>query len=75
LIYSRLTSFIPPAYVDYKKHKQQITNIKILDKRNPPPFMVSCAHSGDEGPTDYIQTKERKTETPKTKTTCSMCRK
>jgi hypothetical protein len=39
---------------------KQITNNKTLDKRNPPPLTVSCAPSGDEGPTVYIQTKERK---------------
>jgi hypothetical protein len=41
-------------------NNKQITNYKTLDKRNPLPFTVSCAPSGDEGPTDYIQTKERK---------------
>jgi hypothetical protein len=38
----------------------QITNNITLDKRNPPPLTVSCAPSEDEGPTVYIQTKERK---------------
>jgi hypothetical protein len=38
----------------------KITKNKTLDKRNPPPLMVSCAPSGDEGPTVYIQPKERK---------------
>jgi hypothetical protein len=33
---------------------------KTLDKRNLPPLTVSCAPSGDVGPTVYIQTKERK---------------
>jgi hypothetical protein len=42
---------------------KQITNNKTVDKRNPPPLTVSCAPSGDEGPTVYIQTKERKTKT------------
>jgi hypothetical protein len=46
-------------------NNKQITNNKTLDKRNPPPLTVSCAPSGDEGPTVYIQTKERKTK-PKT---------
>jgi rRNA processing protein Gar1 len=41
-------------------YNKQITNNKTLDKRNPPPLTVSCAPSGDEGPTVYIQTKERK---------------
>jgi hypothetical protein len=41
-------------------NNKQITSNKTLDKRNPPPLMVSCAPSGDEGPTVYIQTKERK---------------
>jgi hypothetical protein len=40
----------------------QITNNKTLDKRNPPPLTVSCAPSGDEGPTVYIQTNETKTK-------------
>jgi hypothetical protein len=40
------------------------------DKRNPPPLTVSCAPSGDEGPTSYIEIKENKkqpTETDKIK--------
>jgi hypothetical protein len=41
-------------------NNKQITNNKTFDKRNPPPLTVSCAPSGDEGPTVYIQTKERK---------------
>jgi hypothetical protein len=41
-------------------NNKQITNNKTLDKRNPPPLTVSCAPSGDEDPTVYIQTKERK---------------
>jgi hypothetical protein len=41
-------------------NNKQITNNKTFDKRNPPPFTVSGAPSGDEGPTVYIQTKERK---------------
>jgi hypothetical protein len=45
-------------------HKQ-ITNNKTLDKRNPPPLTVSCAPSGDEGPTVYIQTKESKQKNTK----------
>jgi hypothetical protein len=44
---------------------KQITNNKTLDKRNPPPLTVSCAPSGDEGPTVYIQTKEKKTKKTK----------
>jgi hypothetical protein len=54
----------PDGIYRLQKHEQQITNIKTFDKRNPPPLTVSCAHSGDEGPTVYIQTKERKTKTP-----------
>jgi hypothetical protein len=42
---------------------KQITNNTTVDKRNPPPLTVSCAPWGDEGPTVYIQTKERKTKT------------
>jgi hypothetical protein len=42
----------------------QITNNKTLANRNPPPLTVSCAPSGDEGPTVYIQTKEKKNKTP-----------
>jgi hypothetical protein len=41
-------------------NNKQITNNKTLDNRNPPPLTVSCAPSGDEGPTVYIQTNERK---------------
>jgi hypothetical protein len=68
LVYSRLTSFTPKGYVDYKNmNNKKITNNKALDKRNPPPLTVSCAPSGDGGPTVYIQTKERKRKT-KTKT-------
>jgi hypothetical protein len=37
----------------------QMTNIT-LEKRKPPPLTVSCAPSGDEDPTVYIQTKEKK---------------
>jgi hypothetical protein len=67
-MYSRLTSFIPTGYVDYKNINIQITNNKTLDKRNPPPLTVSCAPSGDEGPTVYIQTKEiNKTKNQKPK--------
>jgi hypothetical protein len=64
LIDSGLTSVIPKGYADKKKHKQtnKITKNKTLDKRNPPPFTVSCAPSGDEGPTVYIQTKENRKE-------------
>jgi hypothetical protein len=54
-------------------NNKQITNNKALDKRNPPPLIVSCAPSGDEGPTVYIQTKERK-KNKTTKTICSTCR-
>jgi hypothetical protein len=43
-------------------NNKQITNNKTFDKRNPPPLTVSCAPSGDEGPTVYIQTKERKSK-------------
>jgi hypothetical protein len=46
---------------------KQIPNNKTLDKRNPPPLTVSCAPSGDEGPTVYIQTKGRKKKTTKQK--------
>jgi hypothetical protein len=45
----------------------QITNNVTLDKRNPPPLTVSCAPSGDEGPTVDIQTKERKKKHQKNK--------
>jgi hypothetical protein len=48
-------------------NNKQITNNKTLDKRNPPPLTVSCAPSGDEGPTVYIQTKESKKKTKKQK--------
>jgi hypothetical protein len=66
LIYSRLMSFILTGYVDYKNRNNiQITNNKTLDKRNPPPLTVSCAPSGDEGPTVYIQTKEQNNKKPK----------
>jgi hypothetical protein len=41
----------------YQQNIAEASN-KILDKRNPPPLTVSCAPSGDEGPTVYIQTKE-----------------
>jgi hypothetical protein len=51
-------SFSRTGYVDNKKMNKQITNNKTLDKRNPPPLTVSCATSGDEGPSVYIQTKE-----------------
>jgi hypothetical protein len=44
-------------------NNKQITNNKTFDKRNPPPLTVSCAPSGDEGPTVYIQTKERNSKT------------
>jgi hypothetical protein len=48
----------------------QITDNKTLDKRSPPPLMVSYTSLGDEGPIVYIQTKERKKEQKqKTKTT------
>jgi hypothetical protein len=43
-------------------NNKQITNNKTFDKSNPPPLTVSCAPSGDEGPTVYIQTKERKSK-------------
>jgi hypothetical protein len=43
-------------------NNKQITNNKTFDKRNPPPLTVSCASSGDEGPTVYIQTQERKSK-------------
>jgi hypothetical protein len=68
LIYSRLTSFILTGYVDYKNmNNEQITNNKTLHKRNPPPLTVSCAPSGDEGPTVYIQTNDSKKKTKKQK--------
>jgi hypothetical protein len=50
----------PDGICRLQKHEQ--TN-KTLDKRNPPPLTVSCAPSGDEGPTVYIQTKESKKKT------------
>jgi sugar lactone lactonase YvrE len=37
-----------------------VTNNAALDKRNPLPLTVSCASLGHEGPTVYIQTKEKK---------------
>jgi hypothetical protein len=46
---------------------KQITNNKTFDKRNPPRLTVSCAPSRDEGPTVYIETKERKKKTKKQK--------
>jgi hypothetical protein len=46
-------------------NNKQITNNKTRDKRNPPPRMVSCAPSGDEGPTVYIQTNESKKKNKK----------
>jgi hypothetical protein len=58
-----------------QKHEQHTNNQnKTLDKRNPPPLTVSCAPSGDEGPTVYIQTKERRRKNKKTKIICSTCR-
>jgi hypothetical protein len=45
----------------------KITKNKTLDKRNPPLLTVSCAPSGNEGPTAYIQTKERKQQKTKNK--------
>jgi hypothetical protein len=53
-------------------NNKQITNNKTFDIRNLPPLTVSCAPSGDVGPTVYIQKKERKKTT--TKTICSTCR-
>jgi hypothetical protein len=44
----------------------QMTNIT-LEKRKPPPLTVSCAPSGDEDPTVYIQTKEEEKKKPKNK--------
>jgi hypothetical protein len=41
-------------------NNHRMTNDKTLDKTNPLPITVSCAPSGDEGPTVYIHTKERK---------------
>jgi hypothetical protein len=41
------------------KNRNKITKYITVDKRNPPPLRVSYAPSGDEGPTVYIQTKER----------------
>jgi hypothetical protein len=54
-------------------NNKQITNNKTLDKRNPPPLRMSCAPSGDEGPTVYIQTNESK-KNKKPKTIWSTCR-
>jgi hypothetical protein len=62
-------SVIQKGYIDNKNNK--VIKKRTLDKRNPPPLTMGCAPSGDEGPTVYIQTKEK---TNKTKTTCSMCR-
>jgi hypothetical protein len=58
-----LTSVIPKEYIDNKnKNKKQKTKNKkqntTLDERNPPPLTVSCAPSGDGGPTSYILQKE-----------------
>jgi hypothetical protein len=50
----------PEGICRQEKHNQQN---KTLDKNNPPPLTVSCAPSGDEGPTVYIQ-KERKKKQP-----------
>jgi hypothetical protein len=44
-------------------NNKQITNNKTLEKRNPRPLTVSCAPSGDKGPTVYIQTNETKKKT------------
>jgi hypothetical protein len=55
-------------------NNKQITNNKTLDKINPPPLTISCAASGDEGPTVYIQTNESKKKTKNTKTIWSKCR-
>jgi hypothetical protein len=53
-------------YIDHKNMRNiQITNNITLDKRNPPPLTVSCAAFGDEGPTVYIQTKEKNKKTNK----------
>jgi hypothetical protein len=80
LVYSSLTFVIPKGYVDKKSINNEQN--KTLDKRNPPPPTVSCAISGEEGPTIYIQTKERKktknkrkkkNKKQKTKTTCATC--
>jgi hypothetical protein len=65
-MYSRLTSFIPTGYVHYKNMNNKITNNITFDETNPPPLTVSCATSGDEGPSVYIQTKDR-TNNQKTK--------
>jgi hypothetical protein len=54
-------------------NNKQITNNKTFDKRNPPPLTVSCAASGAEGPTVYIQTKERN-QNQKLKPIYSTCR-
>jgi hypothetical protein len=51
----------PEGTCRQQKHKHQQNNQeRSLDKRNPPPLTVSCAPSGDEGLTVYVQTKERK---------------
>jgi hypothetical protein len=41
----------PEAICKQQKHK---IKIKSLQKRNPPPLKVSCARTGDEGPTVHI---------------------
>jgi hypothetical protein len=48
-------------------NNQKITNNKTLVKRNPLPLTVSCASLGHEGPTVYIQTKEKKERKKKQK--------
>jgi hypothetical protein len=51
------------GYVDHKyMNNKQITNNKTYDKRNPLPLIVSLAPERDEGPTVYIQIKERKSK-------------
>jgi hypothetical protein len=48
-------------------NNKQIASNKTLENRHPPPLTVSCAPSGDEGPTVYIQTKEREKKQKKQK--------
>jgi hypothetical protein len=48
------------GYVDNKNTTNKITMNKTLDERNPPPFTVSCAPSGNEGPLFTFKQKKEK---------------
>jgi hypothetical protein len=43
------------------------TLVGISEFRNPPPLTVSCAPSGDEGPTSYIEIEKTKNKLSETK--------